>query len=153
MPEYNKPPGTECNILTSYLLCSDMRKVEENRPKSYKCALVLQSCTKNNIKVSTAEIRPVQTGSECVWDYLCACVCVCVCVLVLYLNALIVVRPSAVSEKWQSRGSCVESSRSWRSLGETESVYSQYEYHIILTHFLWIKVYMYLHMYSHVLHT
>ena len=28
-----------------------------------------------------------------------------------------VVSPSAVSEKWQSRGSWVESSRSWRSLG------------------------------------
>lgn len=31
---------------------------------------------------------------------------------VSYLKALMVVRPSAVSEKWQSRGSWVESSRS-----------------------------------------
>lgn len=33
-----------------------------------------------------------------------------------HLNARMVVSPSAVSEKWQSRGSWVLSSSSWRSL-------------------------------------
>lgn len=39
---------------------------------------------------------------------------------VTHLKARIVVSPSAVSEKWQSRGSWVLSSSSWRSLGQRQ---------------------------------
>lgn len=107
---------TPRQVTSSILMCVQRKKIKTQTMKITSNKL---RCPKLNYSAEKSIRCPPQRRNKTV--------------CVSYLNALMVVRPSVVSEKWQSRGSCVESSRSWRSLRDRQTDRGKRELNIILS--------------------